>query len=67
MPPHKRQTFASFMRGTDRVGDEVRTAGGRVLAVTGLGEDLGQAAIAAYGGGGKDPLAGHALSPGHRI
>ena len=37
-----------FHAGTRREGDELRTAGGRVLAVTGLGEDLDAAAVAAY-------------------
>ena len=37
-----------FHAGTRRDGDLCRTAGGRVLSVTGLGEDLNRAADAAY-------------------
>ncbi|MCB9651060.1 MAG: phosphoribosylamine--glycine ligase [Deltaproteobacteria bacterium] len=39
-----------FHAGTTLDGDVVRTSGGRVLAVTGLGDDLAAAAKAAYSG-----------------
>jgi phosphoribosylamine--glycine ligase len=39
-----------YHAGTVRDGDAVRTAGGRVLAVTGVGDDLAAAARAAYAG-----------------
>ena len=39
-----------FHAGTGRVGDQVVTAGGRVLAVTGWGNTLPRALAAAYGG-----------------
>jgi len=38
-----------FHAGTERAGDEVRTAGGRVLAVSGLGAGVPRARDAAYG------------------
>jgi len=37
-----------FHAGTEQRGDEVVTAGGRVLAVVGIGDDLGQARERAY-------------------
>ena len=37
-----------FHAGTERVGDDLVTAGGRVLAVTALGTDLAQARARAY-------------------
>ncbi len=39
-----------YHAGTEQVGGEVRTAGGRVLAVTGMGADLAAAKEAAYRG-----------------
>jgi len=44
----KRAEALVFHAGTELAGDRLRTSGGRVLGVTGLGADLKQAAIAAY-------------------
>ena len=45
-----REDIIVFHAGTARSGEEVVTAGGRVLGVTGLGEDVIQAAQNAYQG-----------------
>ncbi len=47
-----------YHAGTRREGDAVFTAGGRVLAVTGLGDDLRDAAARAYDAVGKIHWAG---------
>ena len=39
-----------FQAGTRRAGDDLLTAGGRVLAVTGLGSSVSQATARAYEG-----------------
>jgi phosphoribosylamine--glycine ligase len=44
------ETVVVFQAGTRREGDHLVTAGGRVLCVTALGDDLGQARERAYGG-----------------
>lgn len=57
-----------YHAGTKRDGDVVRTAGGRVLAVTGLGDDLPAARALAYEGIGKISFEGMQLRRdiGHR-
>jgi phosphoribosylamine--glycine ligase len=47
-PPDDRGEALVFHAGTAREGFDVRTAGGRVLSVTGLGDTLADARDAAY-------------------
>jgi phosphoribosylamine--glycine ligase len=47
-----------FQAGTRREGDDIVTAGGRVLGVTATGKDLAASMAAAYAGVGKINFAG---------
>jgi phosphoribosylamine--glycine ligase len=47
-----------FHAGTARAGGELVTNGGRILAVTGVGETLGEARSCAYGGVERISFAG---------
>jgi len=46
----QRRDLVIFHAGTGRMGEQVVTSGGRVLGVTGLGENVEKAAEAAYSG-----------------
>ncbi len=55
-----------FHAGTALQGDRLVTNGGRIAAVTGLGQTVADARAAAYRGVGAIDFAGHAPSLGHR-
>ncbi len=57
---------AVFQAGTKMAGEDLVTAGGRVLGVTASGEDLPAAIDAQLRGARQDPIRRHALPPRHR-